>query len=226
MKPIAVFFHGLFVLGDPPKPLDNAINIIKEQMQWIGDSGLLKAASELHVGINGSIESEPIAEAVLPYQARVTYHGLQSRAENLTVVMVENWVKTHPGWGILYLHSKSSTHSPESDYGKFATAWRRGMMEDLVTNWRTCVEDLETHDIVCSHWMWNMADGTQHIPAGNFLWVTSDFVAKLPSIYLRDRIKLSGIDALESRFESEVFWGNGPRPTVKQFRPQGGGGVP
>jgi hypothetical protein len=226
MKPIAIFYHALFVIGDPPKPLPAAFPIVEEQMNSLHDSGLLKAASEFHVGINGGAESESIANDVLPYKAKVTYHGLQSRAENLTIVMLENWVKTHPGWNVLYFHAKSSTHSPDSDYGKFASAWRKGMMEDVVHNWRTCVEDLKTHDIACSHWMWNMADGTQHIPAGNFLWITSDFAAKLPSIYLRERIKTSGIAALESRFESEVFWGNGPRPNVKSYRPNGGGGVP
>lgn len=99
-------------------------------------------------------------------------------------------------------------------------------MQDLIVNWRQCVSDLENHDIVCSHWMWNLLDGTQHIPAGNFLWVTSNFVEKLPSVYLRDRIKQDGIDALSSRFEAEVFWGNGARPNVKSYRPDGGGGVP
>jgi len=55
------------------------------------------------------------------------------------------------------------------------------------------------------------ADGTQNIPAGNFLWIKSDFVATLPSMYKRDRIKLSGMTSPESRYEAEVFWGNGTR---------------
>ncbi len=93
------------------------------------------------------------------------------------------------------------------------------MMQDVILGWRNCVNDLENgFDISCSHWMWNMADGTQHIPAGNFLWTTSDFIAKLPSIYLRERIKLDGIGAASARFEAEVFWGNGPRPVVKAYR--------
>jgi hypothetical protein len=101
------------------------------------------------------------------------------------------------------------------------------MMKDLVENWRTCVEDLKTHDITCSHWMWNMgSDQSQHIPAGNFLWITSNFAARLPSMFERQRIKDSGISHVDSRYESEVYWGNGPRPEVKQYRPNGGDGVP
>ncbi len=227
MKPIAIFYHGLFFVGDFPKTLPAAAEIIHEQMAQIVVTGLCEAATEFHVGINGAQESEVLVNTYMPKKAKVTYHGLQSRNENLTIVMLHEWAKEHPGWNVLYLHSKAATHDPNSDYGKMASAWRRGMMADLVTNWQACVDDLDAgHDIVCSHFMWNMADGSQHIPAGNFLWLTSDFAAKLPSIYLRQRIKDDGISALTSRYESEVFWGNGPTPKVKQWRPNGGGGVP
>jgi len=117
------------------------------------------------------------------------------------------------------------THSPETDYAKFAGRWRDSMTKICVENWRTCVKDLETHDIACAYWMWDLADGTQHIPAGNMLWTKASFVRKLPSMFLRDRIKSDGIAALSSRFEAEVFWGNGPRPTVKTYGTKGLGGV-
>jgi hypothetical protein len=226
-RPIAIFFHGLFVVGDPPKSLPNAARVIHRLVVQMADSGLMDAAQEIHVGINGGKESEGMVANYIPKKATVTYHGLQCRNENLTLVMLENWVKVHPGWNVLYFHAKNASHDPNSDYGRFGEGWREGMAADLITNWRQCVTDLDTgFDIVCSHWMWNCADGTQHIPAGNFLWVTSDFAAKLPSIYLRQRIKDDGIGALSSRFEAEVLWGNGPRPVVKSFRPNGGSGVP
>lgn len=225
-RPIAIFFHCLFSLGEPPRILPAAIQIVTEQVRQMINSGLWDAASEIHVGVNGDNTHPNPAPTLIPSKAQVTYHGRQSRCENPTIVLLENWVKTHPGWNVLYFHSKSASHNPGSSYGQMATAWRRGMMDDLVMNWRHCVAALDSHDIACSHWMWNMADGSQHIPAGNFLWITSDFAARLPSIYQRDRIKVSGIAALESRYESEVYWGNGPRPVVKQFRPNGGSGVP
>lgn len=93
-------------------------------------------------------------------------------------------------------------------------------MFDLVSNWRRSVADLESgYDIVCSSWLWGQCDGTQNIPAGNFLWIKSDFAATLPSILMRDRIKRDGVGALSSRYESEVYWGNGPRPKVQCWRP-------
>lgn len=205
-----------------------AFDIVAEQMHQMSSSGLLDACSEMHVGINGGEESLEASRLILPEKAKVILHGLESKAENLTLVELMKWSASHPGWFILYAHSKSATHEPGTDYHQMASNWRRGMMEDLVTNWRQCVADLQAGaDIACSHWMWGMgSDQSQHIPAGNCLWVKSDFVNRLPSIYLRDRIKVSGIASAESRFEAEVLWGNGPRPIVKQYRPNGGGGVP
>lgn len=226
MNKIAIFYHCLFQIGDEILP--SGQQIIYNQMQALKSSGLEEAATEIHIGVNGAKESEAFATGFLPEKADIVYHGLESRAENLTIVMLENWAREREGWHVLYFHSKGATHAPGVSYGdNVAGPWREGMMQDLIVNWRQCVSDLKAgHDIACSHWMWNMADGTQHIPAGNFLWLTSSFARKLPSIYLRERIKGSGIAALESRYEAEVYWGNGPRPNVKSYRPNGGGGVP
>lgn len=110
----------------------------------------------------------------------------------------------------------------------FSAKWREAMMKYCVAGWRDCVAAMDAGvESAGCHFMRNLADGTQNIWAGNFFWVTSDFVNTLPSIYLRDRIKVSGIASLESRYESEVWIGNGVRcPTVKEFLPQGGEGVP
>ena len=220
MKPICVVFHGLFFLGDPPRHMPNAGCIIANQICQMVDSGLWDAASEIHFGINGGPESEPVAKAIIPSKATVTYHGLQSKAENLTIVMIEQWVKTHPGWNVLYIHGKGASHDPNSDYAyNVSRPWREAMMSDLVMNWRECVRDLDTHDVAAMVFLWEQGwDKSQHIAAGNFWWATSDFLAQLPSIYLRDRIKQDGIGAVTSRFEAEVWIGNGRRPTVKAYR--------
>lgn len=228
MKPIAIFYHSVFCFpNNPGVELPSASSIIAEQMAQLHESGLIAAAKELHVGINGGPESEPFVAQKIPEFAKKTYHGIDSGGEPPTIMLLEEWVKTHPGWNVLYLHCKGASHPISTPYHAFAADWRRGMMQDLVLNWRQCVADLDSgYDIACSHWMWGLLDGTQHIPAGNFLWITSDFAAKLPSMFLRDRIKQDGIKSPSSRWEAEVYWGNGPRPNVKQYRPQGGGGVP
>jgi hypothetical protein len=225
--PIIIFYHAVFRIGNEHLPSSRPI--VHEQMRALRTGGLEAHADEIHVGINGDESSRVHAEGLLPHKAKVTYHGTECRNELRTLLMLEDWCKKKDGEAyILTFHSKGATHAPGSNYGENSSKpWRQSMMEDLVINWRKCVDALDGgHDIACSHWMWNMADGTQHIPAGNFLWVKASFVRKLPSIFLRDRLKLSGLDSIESRYESEVFWGNGPRPNVFQFRPNGGGGVP
>ena len=93
-------------------------------------------------------------------------------------------------------------------------------MKNAVTNWRTCVADLDSGaDAVGSHWMVPPETPIgQHIFAGNFFWAKASFLRTLPSIMDRERIKMSGIDSLDSRYESEVWLGNGPRiPKVKDY---------
>lgn len=225
---IGVFFHCLFFHGDPPELSITAFDVVYEQMEQLRQSGLLDACDEMIVGCNGGEESLDTARIVIPSKAKLVMHGLESKSENLTIVELEKWAPRHLGWLILYFHSKGATHPLGSNHSrKVSTPWRRAMMEDLVMNWRYCVQMLEYGaDIVCSHWMWNMADGTQHIPAGNFLWIKATFASRLPSILLRDQIKKKGVGSLESRFEAEVKWGNGPTPAVFQMRPNGGGGIP
>jgi hypothetical protein len=227
MKPIAVFYHTLFVVGNPPQPMQSALQIIPEQMVQLVGWGLLDAATEFHVGVNGGEESKPYVSSMVSEKADVRYHGLDSRCENLTIVWMEEWVKTHPDWYVFYHHVKGAGHDINSSYFQYAAEWRRGMAHDLIINWRQCVADLDAgHDIACSHFMRHVADGTQNIAAGNFWWAKSDFIATLPSIFLRDRIKQDGIGALTSKYEAEVWIGNGKMPNAKEYRPGGGNGVP
>ena len=219
MKPIAIFYHCLFQIGD--EILNSAIEVVSEQMKALKDAGLVDAASEMFAGVNGGHESRVFVESILPAKVKATYHGLESRNENLTIVMLEEWLKEHNDWHVLYFHSKGSTHGPGDPLHILGANWRRCLMRGVVDNWKTCVADLESgYDSVGSHWMPGMCDGTQNIWAGNFWWATSNFLRTVPSIYLRDRIKVSGIKSMESRYESEVWLGNAPRlPRVKDYHP-------
>lgn len=221
MKPIAIFYHSLFVLGNPPDLLPCAAEIISDQMQALKSSGLEDAAAEIHCGINGGDESIALAYEFLPHKCTRTFHGLDSRSENLTLVMLEKWLSDHEDWLVLWFHSKGATHAPGDS---FSGQWRNCMMRHLVHNWRQCVSDLESgYEAVGCHWMEPPATpATQFIFAGNFWWARVSFLRTLPSIFERERIKLSGIGSLESRYEAEVWIGNGPRPPkVKDYHGPG-----
>jgi len=221
MKSIAIFYHCLLFKDTPDNMLMSAVNIVAGQMEMATNVGLISAASEFHVGINGGEESKQVAQLLLPAKAKIDLHGLQCKNECRTILMLERWIPNHEDWYVLYFHSKGATHAAGDGY---TTTWRNCMMKNAVKNWRTCVNDLDAgFESVGSHWM--TGDQTppgQSIWAGNFWWAKASFLVTLPSIMLRDRITLSGIDSIESRYESEVWIGNGPRlPKVKDYHGPG-----
>jgi hypothetical protein len=219
--PIAIFYHCLFLLGTPPAMLPNAISVVNEQMEQLEASGLLEAATELHIGVNGGQESELFGHYVFPKKANVIYHGLQCRTELRTLMHLQKIMAGHKGWKVLYFHSKGATRSASDD---MTTRWRNCMMRHLVENWRICVATLGPRiDSVGCHWKDGQVDGTQNIWGGNFWWATSDFINTKPLIESHPRIPImGGIDAVEARYEAEVWLGAGPRrPRVRDFHPSG-----
>lgn len=208
---LAIFYHGLFVLGDPTEFCETAIAIVFEHMQTIRDVGLLNAADHFCVGINGDRESLLIAHMTIPSKAEIILHGLQCHTENRTIRLIEEWLPSHEDWYVLYFHAKGCTHPPGDP---MRTRWRRCMGNTVLLNWRRCVSDLDAgYEVVGVHYMQPPATPPgQYIMAGNFMWSKATYLLTLPSILKRDRIIKSGLDALESRFESEVWIGNGPRP--------------
>lgn len=214
---IAIWYHSLLFYGTPPELSPVAFTIVCDQMAQLETSGLLNATDELNVGVNGGEESREFARIALPEKARVNYNGLDCRNENKTLVLMEKWVKSHTDWYVLWIHAKGCTH-PHAD--PMRTKWRECMMRNLVTNWRRCVSDLDYgYESVGCHWMTGKdTPPGQSIWAGNFFWAKASFLATLPSIMERDRIKESGLGSLESRYEAEVWIGNGPRlPRIKDY---------
>jgi len=216
---IAVFYHCLFVNGNTMEPIAHASTVAKEQMLEFKNCGLLDSCNEFHVGVNGwKADSGNYVDSIIPQKAKVTYHGLPCRNECRTIVMVEEFAKSNPDWLVLYFHTKGATHQADD---LASTNWRRCMMRHNVTNWRQCVADLESgYDSVGVHWMSGPTmPHNQSIWAGTFFWATSNFLATLPSLRIRDRVAIqSGIDSPESRYEAEVWIGYGPRlPKVKDY---------
>jgi len=198
-------------------------------MSALETSGLGAAADEIHTCFNGDEEEEgDYARLLVPPKAQIVFHGLQSFAENLTIVRMHEWAIRNPGWAVLYFHSKGATHEPDSGYAlNVSGPWRRTMLSYLVLNWQQCVRDLESGaESVGCHCLRGMADGTQNLWPGNFWWATSNFLATVPDMRLRERIKVSGISAAESRYEAEVWLMNGRIPIVADYLPNGGQGVP
>lgn len=217
--PIVVFYHCLFRIGGDILP--NALNVVREQMTALKVSGLADAASKIFIGVNGEDSNGDIPTGVFPENAEVRYWGLKCRNELRTLLMMEDFCRSLKGEAYcLYFHSKGATHARGSDYDiRMAWPWRTRMMSYCVGQWRMCVKHLEIYDAVGCHWITRQgSDHSQHYFAGNFFWVRASFFRTIPTLNSRARIRMSGLDSAESRFEAEVHIGNGPRlPTVKSY---------
>jgi hypothetical protein len=217
---IAVFYHCLFCIGT--EPLWSAVKVVHEQMKLLKESGLEDAASEIFIGVNGGKESEVYANNFLPKKAKVVYHGLQCRNENRTLLMMQEWCKSHDDEAVcLYFHSKGASHAIDSPYEKnTSTPWRRRMMKHCIEDWRRCVLDLHSgFEAVGCHWLEGQGwDKSQFFFAGTIYWARASFIRTIPLVTTRQRIKESGIDSPESRFETEVILSIGKRlPFIKNY---------
>lgn len=217
---LAIFYHCLLELGNPPEVLPNAVRIVREQMDQLRESGLMEAAEFFMVGVNGEEASFQIANLLIPPQAEIVLHGLRSRSENMTILEVERFAKYNPGWYILYFHCKGATHCLHSRDGQEVELWRNCMMRQCVYGWERAVNFLsEGYDACGVHWRTGVGgDRSQHYFAGTFFWVKSSFFRMLPSIRDRAQCRKYGLDSLEARYEAEVVLGNGPKlPKVKDL---------
>lgn len=233
-RPIAVFYHCLFAIGSrksssiEPKlaplasgSLPAAIAIVRSQVDAMQRSGLLDAADHLFVGINGNVEDFEIAAELLPKRAIVHFHGRECRNELRTILMLERFVAektrfdTDADWSICYHHAKGASH-PIGD--KDTTKWRRCMEKHVIHDWRKCVAALaQGFDAAGAHYLIPpTTPGDQRIFAGNFFWARSRYLKTVPSLLERKRIHDSGIEALESRYEAEVYVAN-RRPPPRVF---------
>lgn len=211
---IAIFYHCVFQIYQQRLPA--AVGIFNSQMKALEDSGLLFETDNFFIGVNGDNVTLPVT---YPEKATVVHHGLKCRTELRTLRMLEKWLPGHEDWLVLWFHAKGATKSIGF---KHTDKWRDCSMHHLVKNWVTCVRELKRgYDSVGVHFM--TGDETppgQSIWAGNMFWATGKFLLTLPLVMERDRIKESGLDSLDSRYESEVWIGNGPKlPRVYDFCP-------
>lgn len=237
-RPIAVFYHCLFSIGSrtgssiepalaplEPGPLPAALAIVRSQIVAMTRSGLLDAADRIFIGVNGGLEALKIVADLLPAKAVVRLHGLGCRNELRTLLMLEGFVDevsrldAKTDWLVCYHHAKGATHPVGDDWN---TRWRRCMERHVIGDWRSCVTVLEQgYDAAGAHYcIPPSTPAGQRIFAGNFFWARSRYLSTVTPLLDRERIRTSGVETLESRYEAEVYVGNGRRPPrVFDFHP-------
>jgi hypothetical protein len=180
-----------------------------DQMKTLEAVGLVDAASEIVVGINGGEDDADLARLLAPEKARVIAHGVGTGTEITTLNVLHSWAPAHPGWKVLYFHMKSASHPHAPN-----TRWRLNMESHVLGNWRTCILDLaKGHDACGCYWLTPEEHPTliQQHPffGGNFFWAKSDYLATLPQLPPAEFVH---------RYEAESWIGSGPRrPRVKEY---------
>jgi hypothetical protein len=208
---IAIFYHCILSGGTIPINTEFACQIMQEQMAALAQSGLLAAADEFHIGINGGEEDVEIVRLFVPAKAKIVMHGAGMTTEIPTLAYLRRWLPGHEDWKVLYFHLKSVTHPGEVLYER----WRHCMERTVIWNWRGCVADLNNGTEACGcHWL-----TPERFPdyvkspffGGTFYWANARFFSTLPQL---------PVATWANRFEAENWIGRGPRlPRVKDHHP-------
>lgn len=211
---IAIWYHCRLAGGSsPPINPDVSMPIMAEQMKLAQDSGLVDAASEIHIVSNGGHGPALYAAMLAPPKAIVHDNGAKAESLLPTVNRIREWLPSHKGWLVCFSHTKGVTH-PHDD---LTIAWRRCMDTVAFGAWRQCVHDLQAgFESVGAHWLTRERFGTMvSTPfwGGMVFWATADFLLTLPAV---PQVPTCRADW----FISEGWIGSGPRPPkVKDYRP-------
>jgi hypothetical protein len=211
MNGIAVFYHTIFSDGSRPIDTSYACHIMLSQMKALRTSGLLAAAAQMTIGVNGGAADVQIARLFAPCQARIVAHGEKATTEIPTLNLLRQWLPGHTDWRVLYFHMKGVTHPwLPSDM-----AWRERMEQACIWGWRTCLNDLACGTDVCGcHWLSpEQYPGQVAAPffGGTFWFANSNYLMTLPPLPPA---------TWENRYEAERWIGHCPgRPRVKDYFP-------
>jgi len=209
MKPIAVFYHGL--LAGPGLDSDWLFTLLANQIAALVDSGLAQAATSIFFGVNGDETDRMAVQSLAPGKA-VVIASPQGKTELPTMILMQNWCATNPGWNVLYWHMKGAQYPNNPTWN----AWRKCMTLHVIWGWQECVAALESgYDSAGAHWMtsqrYPMIPPSQRYWGGNFFWASSDFLRTLPPI---------GADSSAARYNAEAWIGTGKKaPRVRDLAP-------
>lgn len=216
---IAVWYHTRLFGGEPPIDPDWSIPLMMEQMDTLKDTGLLAAAQDFIVSVNGDSENQSAARAIADKRARFIDNGADCKSLLKTMNDVREWAMSHHDWMLCFFHIKGATHP----YDGFYTVWRKCMERWTLRNWLQCVRDIEAgYDTVGAHWLTKEKYGncvTFPFWGGQFFWARASFLAELPAIPMKPTCR-------QDWFLSENWIGMGRTPKLKDYAPHWPGPKP
>jgi hypothetical protein len=186
-----------------------------DQMLHLKNSGLYEAASYFHVGVNSNKESKPLPDVGMNITS-IKYNR-NYRLEAETLISLWDFCNAEMGdenvppqeWKVLYMTQLGVTHwwSPEEiKYGNN----RRKLQEIFnVSNWRDCVNKLDTYDCVGINWCPEFDSDGKRTPAhysGNWWWANSKCITKLDPSFLYQYNDRKGVKSQYPLRNQCEFW--------------------
>jgi hypothetical protein len=179
---LAIFYHiGQIGIG---------AFVYINQLHRLYTSRLIKEASHIHFGVNGTQELFNI-----PDKAKVVYNQ-NHKEETETLMCLRDFCKNNQDYKVLYFHTKGVTKESVN-----AESWRLMMEYFVIDRWKECVEYLNDYDAVGSNLKilgpTTWSDGTQtheksgiqHF-VGNFWWANASYVNTLSDEFLESDFRL------------------------------------
>lgn len=199
MRPVAIFYHIYMGGGSIPCDHDNVLGIVTDQLSSMRVCGVMAKADQVTVGVSGSDLDAFMVRGMIG-KGSVVHHA-SGNGELPTMILMQFFCKTHPGWDVLYLHTKGAIYKGF----QHVVDWRHCMERAVLWNWQSCVKDMESGVDSCgAHWLtpWKYpVIGPVPYWGGNFFWVKSEFVNTLPPL-----------DPNADRYAAEVWIGRGKKP--------------
>lgn len=159
------------------------INITKEQVSKIIDSGLINAAEFYFVTNYDQKNYDWLKEDLKEYK-NINFLNLNARPDDWEMPTLEELKKhcdeSDEDFYVLYIHHKGAHYQDKSNF-QFVTEWRQLLEYFNIEKWRDCVAALdktETAGINFTTQPW------KHY-SGNFWWARSSYIKKLPKIKRR-----------------------------------------
>lgn len=212
---ICVWYHTRLFGGEPTINPDWSIPLMMEQMDMLNTTGLLSAAAQFVVSVNGGSDNQVAARGIAGNKATFIDNGANAKSLLRTMNEVRSWAIQHPDWALCFFHIKGVTHPGDTFY----TAWRKCMEKWVIRNWARCVSDLRGGcDTVGAHWLTREQFGdcvTFPFWGGQFFWARGAFLAELPTLPLEPTCR-------KDWFLSENWIGMGRTPKLKDYAPQWG----
>ena len=148
--------------------------IVEELLDVIMESRLYERTTSIELAVLGDATAQATIDALIAPYPKVTV-GYRSddftQFEFPALGLLQDACRVWTG-DVFYLHTKGASR-PRGD--RYASAWRRLMVDYVVMEHELCRATLTTHDGVGTNWRGN------HF-SGNFWWARAEHIRKLPDI--------------------------------------------